>query len=91
MAPDSKNQVKRARLTLKQKFDLIQDHKNKVKVEDLAKKYDCGKTAVYEALKIKDKIIDDYMSAPNTDVKKKTSPLKYEKVDQLTIDWLNQV
>lgn len=38
--------IQRSRLTLKEKYDLIRDHKNKMDIEKLKEKYKCGKTAV---------------------------------------------
>lgn len=91
MAPATKKVVKRTRLSLKEKFNLIQDHKNQMKIEDLSKKYKCGKTAVYDTLKMQKQIVDEYMATDNTDMKTKQQVRKFREIDEQTYNWLNQV
>lgn len=91
MAPTQKKTVQRVRLSLKDKFDLVQDSNKNMKVEELAKKYKCGKSAVYDILKKKKEVIDNYMSAQNTEVKTKAQAPKYDRVDKMTYNWLIQV
>lgn len=86
----AKKPVQRSRLTLGDKYKLIKDHENKVGIEDLKKKYKCGKTAVYDIIKNKSKILDEYLSVQNVDVKNKQRHSKFEKVNELTFDWLTQ-
>lgn len=57
--------ISRSGLTLKQKYDLIKDHDDKISVEDLKEKYKCGKTAVYNIIQNKKSIIDEYFSSQN--------------------------
>lgn len=47
-----KKPVQRSRLTLAEKFKLIKDHEKKIGIEDLKKKYKCGKTVVYDIIMI---------------------------------------
>lgn len=92
MTPKQTNVVKRTRLTLKEKFNLIQDHKKeKMNIVDLMKKYKCGKAAVYNILNDEQKVVDDYMKAPNADMKSKGRVPKFDEIDTMTYNWLGQV
>jgi Mor family transcriptional regulator len=50
----SKNGSTRSRLTLKQKYDLIKDHEDKMDIERLKLKYNCVQSTVYKISKKSD-------------------------------------
>lgn len=82
--------IQRSRLTLKDKFKLIKDHDDKFTIEQLKEKYKCGKTAVYEIIKNKSAIVDEYLSAQNVGAKMKIRSSKFDVINELTFDWLTQ-
>lgn len=82
--------ISRSRLTLKQKYDLIKDHDDKISVEDLKEKYKCGKTAVYNIIQNKKSIIDEYFSSQNVQQKMKQRSSKFEVINALTYNWFTQ-
>lgn len=83
--------IQRSRLTLKEKYNLIKDHENQMGVEKLKEKYKCGKTAVYEIIRSKKKINDEYFSAQNVGVKNKQRQSKFDEINVKVFDWLKQV
>lgn len=86
----NKKPIRRSRLTLKDKYDLIQDNQRKISVEELMVKYNCGKTCVYDVLKNKSKIVDDYFGAQNKAIKTKLRTSKFTNIDEKTFEWLTQ-
>lgn len=82
--------IQRSRLTLKQKFELIKDHNDKMGIEKLKEKYKCGKTVVYDIIKNKTAIVDEYLSTQNVGAKMKPRSSKFEVINELTFNWLTQ-
>lgn len=81
----------RSRLSLKQKFQLIKDHEDKVDVEKLKEKYNCSRSVVYKIISNKKTIIDEYISTQNVDAKTKIRSAKFEAINELTYNWFTQV
>lgn len=81
----------RSRLTLKQKYQLIRDHEEKMEIEKLKQKYKCGKSVVYKIIQNKSQIIDEYIGAQNVGAKMKVRSAKFEVINELTFNWLTQV
>lgn len=89
---NSKNKVEhRERLSIKEKYDLLKDHEKKIPIAQLVKKYKCSKTLIYECLKKKATIVEQFFTAQNTDVKNKQRTAKFELINNKTFEWLTQV
>lgn len=82
--------IQRSCLMLEEKFQLIKDHDDKMSVEKLKEKYKCGKTAVYEIIKNKSVIVDEYLSTQNVGAKMKIRSSKFDVINELTFNWLTQ-
>lgn len=82
--------IQRARLTLKQKYDLIRDHEKKIDIEELKVKYRCGKSVVYATVKNKTKVIEEYFASQNVHQKIKPRSSKFETINESTYNWLTQ-
>ena len=89
-ASSAKSTAKRSRLSIKEKYELIQEHKRQKSVDELTEKYKCGKTAVYEILKKEKEIVEAFVTTQNIDSKAKSRAPKFDKVDELAYNWLCQ-
>lgn len=87
----STNKSTRSRLTLKQKFDLINDHEDKMDIERLKSKYNCAPSTVYKIVNNKAKIIEEYLSTQNVGAKMKVRSSKFENINELTYNWFVQI
>lgn len=86
---DSKS-VPRSRLTLKQKYELIKNHGEKMNIDELKKKYNCSQSAVYKIIQNKKSIVDEYLSTQNDSAKMKVRSAKFETINELTYNWFVQ-
>lgn len=86
----SKSTAKRSRLSIKEKYELIQDYKRKKSVDELTEKYNCGKTTVYDVIKKEKEISEAFLTTQNTDSKAKSRAPKFDKVDEDSYKWLCQ-
>lgn len=79
---------KRASLTIREKYDLIELHeKQKVKPKELMKIFACGKTQLYQILRDRDKF-KKYISEAKLNVnRKKVRTGKNEVVNIMVYDW----
>lgn len=80
--------MRRMRLTLEEKYQLIQDHERGISANDLRNKYKCGKNTVYGIIKKKAEIQAEYQSAQNVQMKNKMRRSRFELVNKLTFEWL---
>ena len=84
-----KKTATRKDLTLKEKFELIQQSKS-LKATELAALYGCGKTQVYSVLKNKAKVIDLYESSLEKNVSLSTRRQKKSpngELNELLYEW----
>lgn len=86
----AKKTAKRSRLSIKEKYDLIQDHKRQKSVDELSKTYNCGTTTVYAILKQEKEVVSAFLSSKNTGLKAKSRAPKFEEVDEKVYSWLCQ-
>lgn len=60
----------------------------KKNVKEIVKKFKCGKTQIYEIIRNKDRIMDQYKSGNSNDLKKQTNHImKYPKINEITFAW----
>lgn len=75
-------------LQLQEKVDLLKQSNSGAKVQELAKKFDIGKTQVYDILKNKKKIIEHFQNGGNAKRKVMTTRTsKFEVINEQVFDW----
>lgn len=75
-------------LSLKSKIDLIKcSEEQKLSPKQLVLRFKCGKTQVYEILKNKDKIKEEWMRGSNGDVKRKPKENSNEDINSTLLQW----
>ncbi|XP_060855630.1 tigger transposable element-derived protein 4-like [Metopolophium dirhodum] len=79
---------KKTTLTLSDKIKLIElkQHEN-LSVKELMVKFKCGKTQVYEAIKNKDKLMEQWVSCKNSGKSKRVVSVGYEQVERDLYRW----
>jgi hypothetical protein len=79
---------KKTTLTLSDKIKLIElkQHEN-LSVKELMVKFKCGKTQVYEAIKNKDKLMEQWVSCKNSGKSKRVVSVRFEQVEQDLYRW----
>ncbi|XP_060863424.1 tigger transposable element-derived protein 4-like [Metopolophium dirhodum] len=79
---------KKTTLTLSDKINLIElkQHEN-LSVKELMVKFKCGKTQVYEAIKNKDKLMEQWVSCKNSGKSKRVVSVGYEQVERDLYRW----
>lgn len=82
--------IQRSRLTLKEKFQLIKDHDEKMSIEKLKEKIQVWQNCWSEIIKSKSAIADEYLSSQNIGAKMKIRSSKFEAINELTFNWLTQ-
>lgn len=79
---------KKTTLTLSDKIKLIElkQHEN-FSVKELMVKFKCGKTQVYDAIKNKDKLMEQWVSCTNSGKSKRVVSVGYEQVERDLYRW----
>lgn len=75
-------------LSLKSKMDLIKcSDQKKLTPKQLVIQFKCGKTQVYEILKNKEKIKEEWMRGGNGDIKRKPKESHHDDVNSTVLEW----
>ena len=87
--PEKMKNSKNNTLSLNSKIELIKCYEeSKVSVKKLVVQFKCGKTQVYEILKNKDKIKDDWLNnGRSNDSKRKLRITGNEEINAIVYDW----
>ncbi|XP_025205101.1 tigger transposable element-derived protein 6-like [Metopolophium dirhodum] len=82
----------RTALTLSDKVKLIElKETQKLSTKELITRFKCGKTQVYDAIKNKEKIMDDWVNSKNSGKSKRVKNPLFEQIDQKLYEWFNSV
>ncbi len=74
-------------LTISEKVQIIElNEKSKVPVKSLVKQFNCGKTVIYDTLKNKEKILDEWLTG-NGAMKRKLKITGNEEINKLVWEW----
>ncbi|KAL4132599.1 hypothetical protein QTP88_009723 [Uroleucon formosanum] len=79
-------------LTLSDKVKLIElKETQKLSTNELITRFKCGKTQVYDAIKIKEKIMDEWVNSKNSGKSKRVKTSSFEQIDQKLYEWFVSV
>ncbi|KAE9528589.1 hypothetical protein AGLY_012164 [Aphis glycines] len=82
----------RTALTLSDKVKLIElKETQKLSTKELITRFKCGKTQVYDAIKNKDKIMDEWVNSKNSGKSKRVKTPSFEQIDQKLYEWFVSV
>ena len=73
--------------SLNEKIKVIEaSEKNKLSVREIMLRFKCGKTQIYETLKNKDKIRDEWIKG-NGQMKRKAKKTGDEEINEIVMEW----
>ncbi|XP_027850980.1 tigger transposable element-derived protein 4-like [Aphis gossypii] len=82
----------RTALTLSDKVKLIElKETQKLSMKELITRFKCGKTQVYDAIKNKEKIMDEWVNSKNSGKSKRVKTPSFEQIDQKLYEWFVSV
>jgi len=82
----------RTALTLSDKVKLIElKETQKLSTKELITRFKCGKTQVYDAIKNKEKIMDEWVNSKNSGKSKRVKTPSFEQIDQKLYEWFVSV
>lgn len=77
---------KRKRLSLKEKIDVIEKSET-MSLPDLVKTFDSGFSTIYNILKHRNELTNEWIEAQNPEVKNKMRKTQHERVNEATLNW----
>lgn len=84
--------MSRTALTLSDKVKLIElKETQKLSTKELITRFKCGKTQVYDAIKNKEKIMDEWVNSKNSGKSKRLKTPSFEQIDQKLYEWFISV
>jgi len=84
--------MSRKALTLSDKVKLIElKETQKLSTKELITRFKCGKTQVYDAIKNKEKIMDEWVNSKNSGKSKRLKTPSFEQIDQKLYEWFISV